>query len=175
MNKTILGWDIGGAHLKAVLLDDTGQAVKVWQVACPLWQGLDKLTAAVEGIYDALDVVPSFHAITMTGELADIFSDRAAGVLQISQLMSDRFENAHFYAGRAGFVSSENVSTRSMQIASANWFASAEFVANVVRDGLFIDIGSTTCAVSRLRACIRALPSCRISPGCRPASWLHNR
>ncbi len=43
--QSIIGWDIGGAHLKATRLED-GRVVKVAQVACPLWLGLDELHRA---------------------------------------------------------------------------------------------------------------------------------
>ena len=40
-----LGWDIGGAHLKAVLLNADGELLGTLQVACPLWRGLDNLSS----------------------------------------------------------------------------------------------------------------------------------
>ncbi len=40
------GLDVGGAHLK-VALAEAGRTVAVRQIACPLWQGLDKLDAAL--------------------------------------------------------------------------------------------------------------------------------
>lgn len=144
MANTILGWDIGGAHLKSVLIDDTGRVLRVWQLACPLWQGLDKLSAAIEAVRYALDEATQVHAVTMTGELADIFPDRKSGVRQITQLMVSKFDNLRFYAGSAGFVEADEIATHLEQIASANWFASAEFLAHQVGSALFVDIGSTT-------------------------------
>ena len=38
----LIGWDIGGAHLKGVRVED-GVITKAVQLPCPLWQGLDKL------------------------------------------------------------------------------------------------------------------------------------
>ena len=38
-NHTI-GWDVGGAHLKAALLDTSGALLQVVQVPCALWRGL---------------------------------------------------------------------------------------------------------------------------------------
>ena len=46
MPATTIGWDIGGAHLKAVYLDQEGTIEAVHQVACPLWQGIEKLDEA---------------------------------------------------------------------------------------------------------------------------------
>ena len=38
--QSIIGWDIGGAHLKAARLE-AGRIVKVVQIASPLWEGID--------------------------------------------------------------------------------------------------------------------------------------
>ena len=39
LSKPIIGWDIGGAHLKAVLLDANGDVLNIKQLPCPLWRG----------------------------------------------------------------------------------------------------------------------------------------
>ena len=39
MSGNIVGWDIGGAHLKAALLNNKGEVLGVFQEPCPLWQG----------------------------------------------------------------------------------------------------------------------------------------
>src|SRR5450830_1217392 len=143
--KTILGWDVGGAHLKAALVDANGVALQVIQVACPLWRGIDKLEAAIDHILSQLKQKPSSHAITMTGELADIFPDRHAGVVKIVECMQQRLSgNVSFYAGPKGFVDFSSVKASTHLIASANWHASASFIAKEVEEGIFIDIGSTT-------------------------------
>ena len=46
------GYDVGGAHLK-VALSEAGRVVAVEQVACPLWQGLDRLDAALAQVRSA--------------------------------------------------------------------------------------------------------------------------
>ena len=43
----IMGWDIGGAHLKAVMLDAKGDVVSSIQLPCPLWKGLDYWQRAI--------------------------------------------------------------------------------------------------------------------------------
>lgn len=144
MVNTVLGWDIGGAHLKAVLIDETGRALQARQVVCPLWQGLNKLAEAVDEVTSTLDHAPQLHAVTMTGELADIFPDRKSGVVEIAQFMAGRFGNLRFYAGPAGFAGADAVALHLEHIASANWFASAQFLAHQVNNALFVDIGSTT-------------------------------
>jgi probable H4MPT-linked C1 transfer pathway protein len=148
MSIEIIGWDIGGAHLKAVALNDAGEIVAVVQEPCPLWLGLDRLHDAMSRI---LDVIPpgrnGRHAVTMTGELVDFFESREQGVLALVQAMTQRcpLNALRVFAGYDGFLDSEAITPDCIpKIASANWLASALWVAENLRDALFVDIGSTT-------------------------------
>ena len=42
LERLRVGWDIGGAHVKACLMHD-GELLDVAQWPCPLWQGLAHL------------------------------------------------------------------------------------------------------------------------------------
>lgn len=139
-----VGWDVGGAHLKAVLLDAEDRVLNVIQLACPLWLGLDRLAAAVDDVLSVF-AYPAHHAITMTGELADIFRSRHHGVNEIAAVMSEKLgEHTRFYAGTRGFVAASEVGALYSEIASANWHASASLLARKLGQGLLVDIGSTT-------------------------------
>jgi (4-(4-[2-(gamma-L-glutamylamino)ethyl]phenoxymethyl)furan-2-yl)methanamine synthase len=143
MFRTI-GWDIGGAHLKAVLLED-GKVVRVTQISCELWRGLDKLEAAINKVLATFDAKDARHAVTMTGELVDLFMNRREGVLAISTLASHLLgKQAQFYTAGDGFIGIEGVFTHAERIASANWHASASLLAKYVKNALFVDVGSTT-------------------------------
>lgn len=145
-NNATLGWDLGGAHLKAVLLQADGRVVQVVQESCPLWRGTDQLEQAVAKVLAILEIKPQCHAVTMTGELADIFPDRDTGVSALTDCMTRCLEGAdvRIYAGPSGFVRVDAIETHLAAIASANWHASAAFLAAQVSDALFVDIGSTT-------------------------------
>ncbi len=146
MNSVTLGWDLGGAHVKAVLLDADGVAVQAVQTPCPLWRGMEHLALALDAVMGTLGRPVSRHAVTMTGELADIFSSRDEGVQQLSDAMINRFGARHvrIYAGRHGFVSQADIPTYLADIASANWHASASFLATQIDHALLMDVGSTT-------------------------------
>lgn len=143
--EPLIGWDLGGAHLKAVRLDAGGAVGRVFQVACPLWQGLDRLHAAIDAAISDLGPAPR-HAITMTGEMADLFPSRDDGVLGLAAAMRRHLPGAalEFFAGEAGFVAEAAVAAHTGDIASANWLASAALVAARLPSALFVDIGSTT-------------------------------
>jgi probable H4MPT-linked C1 transfer pathway protein len=143
----IIGWDIGGAHIKAAHLNENGQIVKVYQQACPLWKGLDQLRLAVTAIIQDLPPEPYRHAITMTGELVDLFANRDDGVQQIISTLTELLTDGELFifAGKSGFLPvGQLFSQHYAAIASANWLASATFAAQKSGNGLFVDIGSTT-------------------------------
>jgi (4-(4-[2-(gamma-L-glutamylamino)ethyl]phenoxymethyl)furan-2-yl)methanamine synthase len=142
-----IGWDIGGAHLKAVLLDAKGNVQQVAQLPCPLWKGLNCLEAAIQHVLQIfkLEASEAAHAITMTGELVDLFVNRHEGIVAISTLSKVLLgEDTLFYAANIGFVGLERVSALTPYIASTNWHASASALAMHVGDALLVDIGSTT-------------------------------
>jgi len=139
-----IGWDIGGAHLKAVRLKG-GSIEGVVQSPCPLWRGLEHLENAIDEIMGRLGL-GARHAITMTGELADIFQNRNEGVVQLVDTMRRKLPEVELtvFAGIRGFVDTAQAETAAGDIASSNWLASAQFAAQHCWEGIFIDMGSTT-------------------------------
>ncbi|BBA35325.1 predicted sugar kinase of the RNAseH/HSP70 fold [Methylocaldum marinum] len=148
MSIELIGWDIGGAHLKAVALNGAGEIVAVLQEPCPLWLGLDRLHDAMNRILNVFAPGPGCrHALTMTGELVDFFENREQGVLALVQATTQccSQNSVRVFAGPDGFLDPMAITAESApKIASANWLASALWVAANVRDALFVDIGSTT-------------------------------
>ena len=151
--EAVLGWDIGGAHLKVAAVDGRGTIVRVRSFPCTLWLGLEHLDRAIAA---ALAGVPRgrVHALTMTGELADVFRDRAEGVRTIVARFTRQVpaEHARIYAGPSGFLNPQRAARHTAAVASANWAASAELVASRLSDALFVDIGSTTTDIVPIRA-----------------------
>ena len=141
-----IGWDIGGAHLKIAQINAVGEIVLTRQLATPLWQGLHHLEQAIVEIQQQINAKSALYAISMTAELVDIFPDRQSGVRQIIQLIKKYLtgEVLYVYAGTAGLVALEKSSAYLQEIASANWHATASYVANQCNEGILIDIGSTT-------------------------------
>jgi probable H4MPT-linked C1 transfer pathway protein len=139
----VIGWDLGGANLKLAHLKD-GRLVQVAQIPCPVRQDVGKFDAALE---QGLLLCPAgaAHAVTMTGELSDVFVDRAEGVAYLVDMMRRATDGqALFYGAEAGFLDCIRAVERSAEVASANWHASAALVASIVPEALFVDIGTTT-------------------------------
>ncbi len=142
--QQIIGWDVGGAHLKAARAE-SGVITSAVQIACPLWLGVAELDRAYYEAEAAIGRAP-LNAITMTGELCDAFATREEGVRGLAAIMARLLapRRAVFYAGRSGFVGEHEIAGHATGIASANWHASAALTGRRVREALFIDMGSTT-------------------------------
>lgn len=152
MTDCVVGWDIGGAHLKACLRRD-GRTLDVAQWPCPLWRGLEHLEQALDAAARRWPLLAQArHGITMTGEMTDLFADRADGVTRIAACLARRWRDAHCYAGDAGWVAIARAGAHWADIASANWLATACHVARSGAAGVLIDIGSTTTDLIAFRA-----------------------
>lgn len=142
-----VGWDLGGAHIKAALLNSSGVICKTFLVPCPLWKGLNHLSSALSYILNLLPDKDIYHAITMTGELVDLFDNREQGVQEIIKTSKSLLlpDYTYFYAGHNGLIDDADLLTSIYTtIASANWLASASYIAQKLDDAILIDIGSTT-------------------------------
>lgn len=137
------GLDVGGAHLKAALVAD-GRAICVRQIPCPLWQGIDTLDAALAEAAALLGQAQRF-AITMTGELSDLFPDRETGALTlIGRLAEELGPGARFWMGPQGFGTAADARRRHGDVGSTNFLATAALVGHRLGAALLIDFGSTT-------------------------------
>ncbi len=142
--RSICGWDLGGAHIKLAILDHDGRLRRAVQIPCELWLGLDRLEAALREAAGEGELQAA-HAVTMTGELVDLFEDRATGVAAIVDTFARTLttQRVEVFAG-AGFVGAPEAAGRWADVASANWLATASLVARLLPDALVIDAGSTT-------------------------------
>ena len=153
MTSPVIGWDIGGAHVKAVMLNAQGVVCKAMQHPCALWKGLHLLDESVLHILQTwqLRAEDCAHAVTMTGELVDLFASREEGVLAIADAVLRLIPRASFYAAteqHAEFI--EDVRGQAMRVASMNWHASAQCIAQMSPQYpmIVVDIGSTTTDVT---------------------------
>jgi probable H4MPT-linked C1 transfer pathway protein len=148
---TVIGWDLGGANLKLARVE-AGRVVQAAQIPCPIRQDASKFDATLD---EALRLCPSgaVHAVTMTGELSDVFADRFEGVVYLVDMMRKATDGeALFYAGRLGFLDCIRAVECALDVASANWHAGAAFVAQAIPEALFLDVGTTTTDLIPLKA-----------------------
>lgn len=158
MTKTfdeVIGWDLGGANVK-LCRAVRGRPVSVLQLPCPIIADRSKFDKAVDAACQALPAIAGqgvLHAVTMTGELSDVFRNRNEGVGYLVGLMERTFAGRPvlIYGGRAGFLSPEQALEQPGDVASANWHATGALAAASITEGLLVDIGTTTSDIIPLR------------------------
>src|SRR5919205_976028 len=126
-----IGWDVGGAHLKAARIEKTTLR-QVIQLPCTLWLGLEHLDRALDDALRQLGSAPG-HAVTMTGGFVDYFPDRTEGVRRLTGLLCERLPDLRIWAGPLGFIAPERASSEVRAVASANWLASVTWTAGRLR------------------------------------------
>lgn len=144
--RGVIGWDIGGAHVKAARWQG-GRIVDAAQWPCPLWQGMDRLDAALALAHARWpDLAAQAQAVTMTGEMVDLFEHREQGVARIAARLAETLPAPRFFAGDAAWATAAEAGALWERIASANWLATARHTARALPadEGLLVDIGSTT-------------------------------
>jgi (4-(4-[2-(gamma-L-glutamylamino)ethyl]phenoxymethyl)furan-2-yl)methanamine synthase len=140
-----LALDIGGANVKAA--DGLGYA-RSYHFA--MWRDSSGLAQQIRA---AISEAPrSDHlAVTMTGELADCFPSKEAGIQFILQAVNSGSDNRHtrVYLVDGRLVSPQVALTAPQLVAASNWHALARFAGRHASSGpaLLIDVGSTTCDV----------------------------
>jgi probable H4MPT-linked C1 transfer pathway protein len=144
------GWDLGGANLKLAQAED-GRVTAVAQIPCPIIADPSKFDLAL-GEALTLCVTGAQHAVTMTGELSDVFQTRAEGVAYLVALMRKATGEETLFYGLGGFLAADQAIERWRDVASANWHASAALVATSCGDGLLVDVGTTTTDLIPLKA-----------------------
>lgn len=135
----MIGIDVGGANLKIVDGDD------VIIHYCPLWQEspITKLLQPYAG---------RKAAVVMSGELADGFPSKEAGIAYIVDAVRAAIPDAQFYGTDGKFHT-----TPCMSLAAANWLASADYLRDQFPDSVFVDMGSTTTDIIPLSSFDRLL------------------
>jgi (4-(4-[2-(gamma-L-glutamylamino)ethyl]phenoxymethyl)furan-2-yl)methanamine synthase len=145
----LIGWDIGGANLKAVRLDRRiGHDPELRQRSIPLEIQRDPgaLAPALRAVADSLDAAGLPHAVTMTAELSQAFRTKREGVGAVLDAVEQAFPRAEVavYTVAGRFVSVAEARAVPLEVAASNWAATARLVARFAPDCVLMDIGTTT-------------------------------
>jgi probable H4MPT-linked C1 transfer pathway protein len=153
----ILGLDIGGANTKAALIDfleDNIQKISTNIRYYPFWeeniQGLPKMlnemvSELLKEINIGFEDITSI-AVTITAELSDAFQTKKEGIHSILKVLSEVFDpdKIKIISNENKFISVQESYEKYLNVAGANWVATALFIASYEKDCLLIDAGSTT-------------------------------
>jgi (4-(4-[2-(gamma-L-glutamylamino)ethyl]phenoxymethyl)furan-2-yl)methanamine synthase len=148
----VIGLDIGGVNTKAVWRH--GGAVRAVLRPYDVVREPGSLAAVVRGIVAGLGTAPAqLVAVTMTAELSDEFATKREGVAFVLDAVQDAVAGPVVVLTTAGeLVSVREARSRPLDVAAANWVASAMAVGARHPDALMLDVGSTTADVIPIAA-----------------------
>jgi (4-(4-[2-(gamma-L-glutamylamino)ethyl]phenoxymethyl)furan-2-yl)methanamine synthase len=143
----VIGLDVGGANTKAVWRD--GEALRTVSRPFEVWRDRGALTAVVRDVVaEAAGERPELVAMTTTAELSDAFRTKREGVGFVLDAVEAALPVPLLALTTAGeLVGPAEARARPLDIAAANWVASALAVAALNPDALMLDVGSTTADV----------------------------
>jgi hypothetical protein len=142
----VVGWDIGGANVKASLAD--GADVRaVLSLPFSVQHDFPELPAALRHLHLALGApLGAPHAVTMSAELSQRFRTKAEGVDEVLAAVERAFPTGelHVYTTGGTFVSAGEARRAPLTVAAANWVATAALVAERLPNAILLDTGTTT-------------------------------
>jgi probable H4MPT-linked C1 transfer pathway protein len=143
----VIGLDIGGVNTKAVWRhrDAVRAVLRPYDVV----RERDALAALVRDVMAELQAAPAeVVAVTMTAELSDEFRTKREGVAFVLDAVEAAVAGPLLVLTTAGeLVPVAEARARPLDVAAANWVASAVAVGARHSDALMIDVGSTTADV----------------------------
>ncbi len=146
MNKKIkvLGLDIGGAHVKYAVVQNKKILPARKIIPFELYRTPTKLAPLLKTIRK--DIKPQMVAISMTGELADVFATRREGVRFIlkSAIAAFGASAISVVSVNGSFVTTSVAMKKTELVTAANFIATVLYAVNIIKNGVIVDIGSTT-------------------------------
>lgn len=142
----IVGWDVGGANVKAASLRPKpgGSAIRTVSRPFEIWKDKDALPAVLKAIAGELGEADR-TAITMTAELSDVFRTKREGVgFVLDAVQAVTPGRLDVFTTDGAFVGAEMARAEPLRVAASNWMATARLVARHGLEGILLDVGSTT-------------------------------
>ncbi len=154
----VLGLDIGGANTKAAFIEtNDGRiiSVKTGSKHFPVWKRhkeLHQMLLKLEKNVTASSKIDCV-GVTMTAELADSYRTKREGVRDILNKVEKAFPAAEILVldFNGNLLSLIKARTQALQVAAANWVATGWMVSKLIKNGLVLDIGSTTTSIVPIR------------------------
>ncbi len=149
----VMGIDIGGANIKTVIISSergNREVLNVLREYFPLWklgkEGLEKKIQELSQRFHDIDKI----CVCMTAELCDIYSTKSEGVRHVADSIVKYFKHVNcikFVTCNMDLVDYDYVIENPLEVAAANWAASAWLISKLFDTCIFADIGSTTTTI----------------------------
>jgi probable H4MPT-linked C1 transfer pathway protein len=144
--RRALGWDVGGAYVKAAVVEAESGQRTVCTASRPfeIWRDTHALPDVLRALAAELPA-PDSVAVTMTAELSDVFRTKREGVAFVLDAVEAVSRGpVRVFTTAGDFVDGATAREHPLDAAASNWVATAMLVGRFVPDALLVDIGSTT-------------------------------
>jgi probable H4MPT-linked C1 transfer pathway protein len=148
-STTVVGWDIGGVNTKAVRMTlgpDGHATLHARMVPLEMERDAGALVTTLRDLAAELGGGTALHAVTMTAELSQAFRTKREGIGYVLDALGEAFpgEAVKTYAVDGRFLEPDEARERPLDVAAANWAATARLVGREMTDCLLVDIGTTS-------------------------------
>jgi probable H4MPT-linked C1 transfer pathway protein len=144
---SILGWDIGGSNTKVCRVEN-GRAVQALSRPFEVKDAPDRLPSLLQALAAeaAGDGAVDANAVTMTAELSRVFLTKREGVASVLDALESALGDTpvHVFTVDGVFMSPAAARQHPLDVAAANWMATALLAARTHANALLVDIGTTT-------------------------------
>lgn len=145
----VAGFDIGGANTDLAIIDfenDEIKEIKTDFEYLPMWSDNNRLGNVLIDLIEKICPLEEIDAvgISMTAELVDAFETKTEGVLDIATTCEKLFECPVAYISVDKVLSLAELVQNPIGVAAANWIATSQIIAEIEKDCIFVDTGSTT-------------------------------
>jgi probable H4MPT-linked C1 transfer pathway protein len=151
---SVLGLDIGGANTKAAYINTDNGVIRKFKAAMeyfPVWKNPEKLSTVLVRLSKAVSgsVKLNCVGVTMTAELSDAYRTKREGVNRILTHVVQAFPATQIFVldVNATLKSITEAQAAPLKVAAANWAATGWVVAQLVKDCIVIDVGSTSTSI----------------------------
>ncbi|OED30070.1 hydantoinase/oxoprolinase family protein [Methanosphaera sp. WGK6] len=151
----IMGLDIGGANTDCVIIDINDKheikSIQEYKEYLPMWKDNEKLQECLIKLYDN-DSEIEVICVSMTAELADSYTSKTEGVLDISKKVIETFsEKIVKFVTFNGLKSYDEILKNPLDAAAANWIGTVNAIKYIKNNCIFMDMGSTTTDIIPLK------------------------
>ncbi len=151
----VIGFDVGGANTKAAFVktgDGDVEEIRTVTEYFPVWKmKREQLPALFKRLRRHIATPARLDGVgvTMTAELADIYSTKSEGVTHILSCIEKVFVDTPLFVldVEANLQSIEDAKRKPLDVAAANWAATGWMVSRILANCIVIDVGSTTTSI----------------------------
>lgn len=144
----IAGLDIGGATTDLAVVEFSASGdiknIRVDYEYLPMWMEKENLGNVIKNMlgsdFNDLDAM----GVSMTAELVDAYTTKREGVLDIVKKTRELTSIQMGFVGQEGVMDHHEVLAKPLEVAAANWIATAPLAAMISPDCILVDTGSTT-------------------------------